>query len=266
MNEGLGYRIRKIRESRNETMEEFGINFNPPASKGVVSNWENGYNKPNKKRLDRIAELGNITLNELLYGSEMTFKEFSRQVYEGDRDLIEWCQKVITDYFLEDTKKGTMDSPLSNKKELNLLMSFNIIDILFEKDEYPRIEAFKNNLLPIIWDYFINKEFEEYLNSLYLYYVEDEIALYMLDSTFNEILQNISLENKLVYLLNIKELIESTTDQFKYSNFHVKKSTLDTTEKIRIPIITMDEYEEIRKGLYKSLNYIDLLIEKESNK
>lgn len=68
MNDGLGYRIRKIRESRNETMEEFGINFNPPASKGVVSNWENGYNKPNKKRLDRIAELGDITVNELLHG------------------------------------------------------------------------------------------------------------------------------------------------------------------------------------------------------
>lgn len=66
---GLSNRIRKIRESRNETMEEFGLNnFNPPASKGVVSNWENGYNKPNKKRLDAIAKLGEMSTEELLHG------------------------------------------------------------------------------------------------------------------------------------------------------------------------------------------------------
>lgn len=70
MSSGLSNRIRKIRESRNETMEEFGLNnFNPPASKGVVSNWENGYNKPNKQRLDIIASLGGITTDELLHGT-----------------------------------------------------------------------------------------------------------------------------------------------------------------------------------------------------
>ena len=68
-NKQVGYRIRKIRENQNETMEEFGKkHFIPHASKGVVSNWENGYNKPNKKRLEIIAELGHASVEYLLYG------------------------------------------------------------------------------------------------------------------------------------------------------------------------------------------------------
>ena len=53
-------------------MQKFGeIIDNAP--KGSVNSWEKGVNLPNEKRLKQIATLGNMTLNELLYGS---FKEY----------------------------------------------------------------------------------------------------------------------------------------------------------------------------------------------
>ena len=64
----LGEKIRQIRLRNGLTMEEFGGKFNPVASKGVVSNWENGYNNPHPKRIKRIAELGGITVENLLEG------------------------------------------------------------------------------------------------------------------------------------------------------------------------------------------------------
>lgn len=49
-------------------MEEFGRRFN--ASKGNVATWEKNVSKPNVKRLKIIADDMNITVTELLNGSE----------------------------------------------------------------------------------------------------------------------------------------------------------------------------------------------------
>ncbi|HEM3198266.1 TPA: helix-turn-helix transcriptional regulator [Streptococcus suis 14A] len=51
----LGERIRAIRVTMGETMEQFGKRFN--TSKGTVNNWEKGRNAPNKANLKKIAEL-----------------------------------------------------------------------------------------------------------------------------------------------------------------------------------------------------------------
>lgn len=57
MKNKTGFKIRQVRQDLGLSMEEFGKLFNPPASKGVVSNWENGYNKPNNERLKRLSEI-----------------------------------------------------------------------------------------------------------------------------------------------------------------------------------------------------------------
>lgn len=64
----IGKRIRNIRLKRKETTEDFAKHFDPPASKGTISKWENGKYMPNAQRLQTIADLGNIDINELLYG------------------------------------------------------------------------------------------------------------------------------------------------------------------------------------------------------
>ena len=63
----VGNRIKSIRLLQNKTLEEWGKIFG--ASKGNVLLWEQGKTLPNKKRLEKIAELGNTTINKLLYGN-----------------------------------------------------------------------------------------------------------------------------------------------------------------------------------------------------
>ena len=64
----LGQRIKEHRLNLGETMEEFGRRFK--ASKGNVSTWEKDISKPNVRRLKLIADDMNITVRELLNGSE----------------------------------------------------------------------------------------------------------------------------------------------------------------------------------------------------
>lgn len=71
----ISNRIKNIRNSLGLSMEAFGekIDKEKPVKSGVVSNWENGKQLPNKKRLKRIAELGNMSIDNLLYGDPVTF-------------------------------------------------------------------------------------------------------------------------------------------------------------------------------------------------
>lgn len=63
----IGERVKSIRKAGQCNLESFGeLAFG--ASKGTVSNWENGVNIPNKKRLERIAKIGNKTVKWILYG------------------------------------------------------------------------------------------------------------------------------------------------------------------------------------------------------
>lgn len=68
----VGLRIKSIRETRGVNQKEFAklINATVPA----VSNWENGRSLPNNERLKKIAEIGNLSINELLYGSIENFR------------------------------------------------------------------------------------------------------------------------------------------------------------------------------------------------
>lgn len=49
-------------------MEDFGKLFG--TTKHSVSNWENAKNLPNVTRLKEIADYGDITIEELLYGDD----------------------------------------------------------------------------------------------------------------------------------------------------------------------------------------------------
>ncbi|AMC00138.1 transcriptional repressor DicA [Aerococcus viridans] len=66
-NKRLGERIKKIRKKLGMSQLEFSKAIG--ATKSAVSNWENGYNAPNNERIKAIANLGNTTVDALLYGS-----------------------------------------------------------------------------------------------------------------------------------------------------------------------------------------------------
>ena len=67
----MGRSIKNIRITNGLTMEELGARLK--TSKASVNNWEKGVNLPNKQRLKKIAELGGISVNELLYGDMKNF-------------------------------------------------------------------------------------------------------------------------------------------------------------------------------------------------
>lgn len=69
----VGTRIREIRKSLGLSMAAFAdrinrIEHDQKAKSGTVSNWETGKNLPNNERLKIIADIGGISVVELLYG------------------------------------------------------------------------------------------------------------------------------------------------------------------------------------------------------
>lgn len=68
---GYGERIKQIRKSMKLTLEQFGKLFDPPASKGLVRNWEIENNLPNEDRLNKISEIANVSVDYILYGKNL---------------------------------------------------------------------------------------------------------------------------------------------------------------------------------------------------
>lgn len=64
----VGKRIKTLRQAKGLSQKEFGEQLNN-ANKSLVSRWEHGKNLPNNERLKAIAAIGNITVEELLYGN-----------------------------------------------------------------------------------------------------------------------------------------------------------------------------------------------------
>lgn len=87
----VGQRIYIIRNKLNLTLEQFGKLSNLNASKSIVLRWENGSSLPNRSRLEIIAKLGNMTVNELLYGSTYEFinNNFDNLLSDENKKIIE---------------------------------------------------------------------------------------------------------------------------------------------------------------------------------
>lgn len=72
--EEVGIRIKKIRTDKGLNLEEFANLID--SGKSNVSKWERGRNLPNDLTVKKIAEIGNISVDELLYGdSEQRIKK-----------------------------------------------------------------------------------------------------------------------------------------------------------------------------------------------
>lgn len=68
----VGKRIRTIRIAQGMTMTDFAEQVG--ACRALICKWEHGHNMPNNARLKTIAEIGNMPMQELLYGKEVPEK------------------------------------------------------------------------------------------------------------------------------------------------------------------------------------------------
>ena len=62
----VGRRIKQIRKNKGLNQTDFAKRIG--ATLPAVSNWETGKNLPNNERLKAIADIGNLTVDELLRG------------------------------------------------------------------------------------------------------------------------------------------------------------------------------------------------------
>lgn len=92
----VGVRIQQIRRNKGMTLEEFGKLFD--AGKSNVSKWEKGSSLPNNKRLKSIADLANITVDELLHGKEKEQITMATEIYKGKVKVVD---EKIGDVMLE---------------------------------------------------------------------------------------------------------------------------------------------------------------------
>lgn len=129
MNNNLGLRIRTIRKKLGLTMNEFGQKFSPPASKGVVSNWENGYNNPNNIRLQKIAELGNVSVEFLLTGKQKDAADF-----QFTSDVI------ANEYLLQELKKFVNNEKKFSPESLQLIFEAIAFSDLLNNSELETFE------------------------------------------------------------------------------------------------------------------------------
>ena len=97
----VGRRIREIRISKACTLGEFGNILK--AGKSNVRKWEIGEVLPNKERQKKLAKMGNMTVNELLYGDiEKDIEELYQALVKLPRgEFINLMMRVAIEFEYE---------------------------------------------------------------------------------------------------------------------------------------------------------------------
>lgn len=89
-NPDIGNRIKQVRLKNGKSQEDFGSLFDPPVNKASVSRWESGKTLPTSKRLQKIADLGGVSVEYLINGdhsSDAEIKNIFNKVLYSSADL-----------------------------------------------------------------------------------------------------------------------------------------------------------------------------------
>lgn len=152
----IGLRIKTIRKQKGLTMKEFG-KLIEDAAQSLVTRWENGTSIPNNERMKIIADIGNISVNELLYGSFENY--ISNVILENSNE--DFIQRDVLDMTIKEANKLNLtygqDQELYNLyKELftlkikqttaNVLRKMELQDSELEGHTEYKIEYLKKNI------------------------------------------------------------------------------------------------------------------------
>lgn len=190
--QAIGNRIKEIRINnpikKNATMEEFAEMVD--SNKSNVSRWERGKNIPNEVTLRRIAELGNISVNELLYGPSRNyyFKTIKDNENELSKELNVKSISELFDDFYED--------------HINILTNAGILE---EGEQYyPSVDSVLEYFRAYVKD--SKKQAERLQLALNLFYSKEALQKLI------EPLKDGDLKN---YLIDVLKYIEATTESFE---------------------------------------------------
>ncbi len=172
----IANRIRNIREKKlGLTMEEFGKLLN--TSKGAVNNWEKEKSLPNKERLKNIAELGETTIEYILYGSLEDYakdllNELEKELKEDDSITDKVAASIISDienrlfpeYFPPNYKdRESLEKQFNEYKKsaMKLWKNYKEIDLEIAQRIRSQISNDISNNLEYFYDTTYNKDGEK---------------------------------------------------------------------------------------------------------
>ena len=154
----VGQRIRLIRLGKQLTLSEFGNLLD--VKKSAVNNWEKGRNLPTKKKLEKIALLGNTSVDYILNGTKVN------KIFEYLKNLLllkfpnkdhlsdELCSYI--DYREQHSKylKYSIDKGKNNElDERRTKVLEDISKMTLERLENKKITAENiDNTLPYVFD------------------------------------------------------------------------------------------------------------------
>ncbi len=220
----VGKRIKSIRlnlSSKKVSLEEFGRLFDPVATKATVSKWERGQYLPNNERLFKIAEIGNVTTDYILFGKQLN----------GYGKRIEDLRKAEK---LTQEELGRILSPMKSEEEIAAIEN----EVYFPKYEELKQLAEKLNSTVHFIAFAISRR--QSVHSLTDYDVYKK-----LDTTEN-LLQASDLKND--------DLIDS--DMFFYQMNDIRLKQIDNPDYYNsvaklITLINQENIDEVLKNLEK---------------
>mgnify|MGYP002655690022 CR=1 FL=1 len=167
----VGNRIKAIRLNNSYNLREFGEKIDNAAD-SIVRRWEKGKSLPNNKRLKLISEIGNVTVDYLLYGNPVSFLQKNFNLKSKKYDLT--ClnskgQKYLYNRILINYKFNV---------EFNEKMISMRVDSIFNYNEL--LDFAENNLDLIISDLIeeskkIINTFKDYSNDVLKTIAEDNL-------------------------------------------------------------------------------------------
>lgn len=159
----VGNRIKSIRKEKGLTMEQMGELIGG-VKKSSINNWEKGQNLPNSQRLKKIAELGGISVNNLLYGS---LDQFAYNVLIKELDSDTPLRKVVYQRIpdidtLTDSDKQAEAIAIVTKNFKNLFMTLLIMNANTEAFNIEDIYSEPSIVIKRAISFFTIKEVKKY--------------------------------------------------------------------------------------------------------
>ena len=122
--------------SKGLNQSQFGELFKPVAARSIVSRWESGLSVPNAKRLRKIAELGGISVSELLNGSmDELIDNTADYIYSVYSQNFDDNSMPKTDGVKSLIKKINTHEDTSSYKDQDFVLALSII-LTIDNDEY----------------------------------------------------------------------------------------------------------------------------------
>lgn len=249
----IGLRIKSIRLAKGLNLREFGEEISKLTkekkyiSDSIVSRWEKGVSIPNAKRLKAIAEYGNVSINFLLYGNEISYEYIYQNIKSVN--MKNNIQDKLIDFIV-----NYMPSSEQNTYYFKVASLITIIN--------DHTDSNIDCIIEQMYSFISNENMTFYHHGVYLLLNEDfkklPVQLYLTEFIYHLLIQ-ISLKYPEVYFLNLlsqfddlKSNIQEISTKHEILHNHTRRSKI-------AEFIDSKEYQKL-------MNKIDVMKEKLLNK